>query len=129
MLRIVVAELGTDGRDVGAAPLARVLRDAGHEVVYTGPARTAEQLAATSIQEDADAVCVCFSAGAELTLFGRLSELLRQHGAEDITVLGSGAVPDEKLPALVGVDVVKIFGPGTTPAGIATWVTEHLTDD
>lgn len=129
MLRIVVVELGAEGHEVPAAPLARVLRDAGHEVVYTGPAETAEQIAATSIQEDADAVCVCFPAGAELALFGRLTELLGQHGAEDITVLGAGVVPEEELPVLSEVGVRRIFGPGTAAAELATWVTEQLARD
>jgi len=126
MLRIVVAKPGLDGHDRGAKVVARALRDAGHEVIYTGLHQTPEQIVETAIQEDADLVGLSVLSGAHLSLFRRLTDLLRERGAEDIVVFGGGIVPDEDLPVLAEMGVAKIFTPGATTADITGWVSEQF---
>jgi methylmalonyl-CoA mutase C-terminal domain/subunit len=126
MLRIVVAKPGLDGHDRGAKVVARALRDAGHEVIYTGLHQTPEQIVETAIQEDADLVGLSVLSGAHMSLFQRLTDLLRQRGAEDIVVFGGGIVPDEDLPALTEMGVAKIFTPGATTGEITEWVAEQF---
>jgi len=126
MLRIVVAKPGLDGHDRGAKVVARALRDAGHEVIYTGLHQTPEQIVETAIQEDADLVGLSVLSGAHMSLFRRVSELLRERDAADIVVFGGGIVPDEDLPALAEMGVAKIFTPGATTGEITAWVGEQF---
>jgi methylmalonyl-CoA mutase C-terminal domain/subunit len=128
MLRIVVAKPGLDGHDRGAKVVARALRDAGHEVIYTGLHQTPEQIVETAIQEDADLVGLSVLSGAHMTLFARITELLRERDAADIVVFGGGIVPDEDVPALTAMGVAKIFTPGATTAEITGWVAEQFPD-
>ena len=126
MLRIVVAKPGLDGHDRGAKVVARALRDAGHEVIYTGLHQTPEQIVETAIQEDADLVGLSVLSGAHMSLFRRVTELLRERDAADIVVFGGGIVPDEDLPALAEMGVAKIFTPGATTGEITAWVGEQF---
>src|SRR6266576_464353 len=121
-IRVVVAKPGLDGHDRGAKVVARALRDAGMEVVYTGLHQTPEQIVETTIQEDADAVGLSVLSGAHMTLFARLLDLLKERGAEDIVVFGGGIVPDDDIPELEAMGVAKIFTPGATTQSIVDWV-------
>ena len=125
MLRIVVAKPGLDGHDRGAKVVARALRDAGHEVIYTGLHQTPDQIVETAIQEDADLIGLSVLSGAHMTLFRRLSELLVEREATDVGLFGGGIVPDEDLPALTELGVLKIFTPGATTSEITDWVREY----
>jgi methylmalonyl-CoA mutase C-terminal domain/subunit len=129
MLRIVVAKPGLDGHDRGAKVVARALRDAGHEVIYTGLHQTPEQIVETAIQEDADLIGLSVLSGAHMSLFRRLMELLDERDARDIVVFGGGIVPDEDLPALAELGVAKIFTPGATTAEIRDWVAGQFAHD
>jgi methylmalonyl-CoA mutase C-terminal domain/subunit len=122
MLRIVVAKPGLDGHDRGAKYVARALRDAGHEVIYTGLHQTPEQIVATALQEDADLVGLSVLSGAHMTLFAKVIALLEERDATDIVVFGGGIVPEEDFPALVKMGVAKVFTPGATSAEITAWV-------
>ena len=126
--RIVVAKPGLDGHDRGAKIVARALRDAGHEVIYTGLHQTPEQIVQTAIAEDADAIGLSVLSGAHMTLFRKLSALLRERDAEDIVLFGGGIIPDEDLPALAELGVAKIFTPGATTTEIADWVRDAVPD-
>jgi methylmalonyl-CoA mutase C-terminal domain/subunit len=121
-LRIVVAKPGLDGHDRGAKIVARALRDAGHEVIYTGLHQTPEQIVETAIQEDADLIGLSVLSGAHMTLFRRLIELLAERGAADIRVFGGGIIPDDDIPALQELGVAKVFTPGATTGEITSWV-------
>ena len=129
MLRIVVAKPGLDGHDRGAKVVARALRDAGHEVIYTGLHQTPEQIVETAIQEDADLIGLSVLSGAHMSLFRRLTELLAERDADDIVVFGGGIVPDEDLPALAEMGVAKVFTPGATTSEITGWVAEQFPED
>ena len=124
MLRIVVAKPGLDGHDRGAKVVARALRDAGHEVIYTGLHQTPEQIVETAIQEDADLVGLSVLSGAHMTLFKKLVELLAERDASDIGVFGGGIVPEEDIVPLEKLGVAKIFTPGATTSEITGWVSE-----
>ncbi|MFW5420367.1 cobalamin B12-binding domain-containing protein [Nocardiopsis sp. CNT-189] len=121
-LRVVIAKPGLDGHDRGVKVVARALRDAGVEVIYTGLRQTPEMIVAAALQEDADAIGLSVLSGAHMTLFGRVLELLRENGAPDITVFGGGIIPDEDIPELERMGVAKIFTPGATTAEIGDWV-------
>jgi len=125
-VRVVVAKPGLDGHDRGAKVVARALRDAGVEVVYTGLHQTPEQIVETAIQEDADAIGLSVLSGAHMTLFARVIELLRQRDAEDIVVFGGGIVPQADMPELTAMGVAKVFTPGVTTGEIVSWVRENL---
>ena len=125
-IRIVIAKPGLDGHDRGAKVIARALRDAGMEVVYTGLHQTPEQIVQTAIQEDADAVGLSVLSGAHMTLFAKVMELLAARDASDIVVFGGGIVPDEDIPVLESEGVAKIFTPGATMDEIVEWVREHV---
>ncbi len=125
-IRVVVAKPGLDGHDRGAKVVARALRDAGVEVVYTGLHQTPEQIVATAIQEDADAVGLSVLSGAHMTLFKRVLELLDERDARDIVVFGGGIIPDADIPELEAMGVARIFTPGATTQEITTWVRERL---
>ena len=121
-IRIVVAKPGLDGHDRGAKIVARALRDAGHEVIYTGLHQTPEQIVETAIQEDADLIGLSVLSGAHMTLFRRLLELLKERDATDIRVFGGGIIPDEDIPLLEELGVAKVFTPGATTGEITGWV-------
>jgi methylmalonyl-CoA mutase C-terminal domain/subunit len=125
-VRVVVAKPGLDGHDRGAKVVARALRDAGVEVVYTGLHQTPEQIVETAIQEDADAIGMSVLSGAHMTLFAKVIELLAQRDASDIVVFGGGIVPEADLPELDRLGVKKVFTPGATTGEIVTWVHENL---
>jgi methylmalonyl-CoA mutase C-terminal domain/subunit len=125
-IRVVVAKPGLDGHDRGAKVVARALRDAGMEVVYTGLHQTPEQIVETTIQEDADAVGLSVLSGAHMTLFARVLELLRERGADDVVVFGGGIIPADDFGPLAELGVAKIFTPGATTTEIVDWVREHV---
>ena len=126
MIRIVVAKPGLDGHDRGAKVVARALRDAGHEVIYTGLHQTPEQIVETAIQEDADLIGLSVLSGAHMTLFRKLRDLLEEHDAGDIVVFGGGIVPEEDVEPLREIGVAKIFTPGATTTEITDWVAEQF---
>ena len=125
-IRVVVAKPGLDGHDRGAKVVARALRDAGMEVIYTGLHQTPEQIVETAIQEDADAVGLSVLSGAHMTLFRRVLELLTERAATDIVVFGGGIIPEEDLPELERLGVAKIFTPGATTTSIVEWVRANV---
>ena len=125
-IRVVVAKPGLDGHDRGAKVVARALRDAGMEVIYTGLHQTPEQIAETVIQEDADAVGLSIHSGAHMTLFPRVVELLRERGAGDVLVFGGGIIPREDIAVLKEQGVEEIFTPGTPTAAIIDWINSRL---
>jgi methylmalonyl-CoA mutase, C-terminal domain len=127
-LRVVVAKPGLDGHDRGAKVVARALRDAGVEVVYTGLHQTPEQIVEAAIQEDADAIGLSILSGAHMTLFRKVIDLLAERDASDITVFGGGIIPDADLPLLAEMGVAKIFTPGATTLEIVDWVNTDLRD-
>ena len=124
--RVVIAKPGLDGHARGVKIVARALRDAGMEVIYTGLHQTPEQIVETAIQEDADAVGLSVLSGAHMTLFRKVIELLAARGAEDILVFGGGIIPDDDLPELERLGVKKIFTPGATTESIVEWAREHI---
>jgi methylmalonyl-CoA mutase C-terminal domain/subunit len=124
--RVVVAKPGLDGHDRGAKVIARALRDAGFEVVYTGLHQTPEQVAETTLQEDADAVGLSLLSGAHMTLFPRVLEELRSRGLDDVLVFGGGIIPEADIAALREQGVAALFTPGATMASITSWLEEAL---
>jgi methylmalonyl-CoA mutase, C-terminal domain len=125
-IKIVVAKPGLDGHDRGAKVVARALRDAGMEVVYTGLHQTPEQIVQTAIQEDADVVGLSVLSGAHMTLFRRVIDLLRERDAADILVFGGGIIPQTDIPQLREMGVAEIFTPGTPTQAIVDWLREHV---
>jgi methylmalonyl-CoA mutase C-terminal domain/subunit len=125
-IRVVVAKPGLDGHDRGAKIVARALRDAGFEVIYTGLHQTPEQIVATAVQEDADAVGLSVLSGAHNYLFARVLELLREKGAEDIAVFGGGIIPAEDIQALKAMGVRELFTPGTSTQDIIRFVRDNI---
>jgi methylmalonyl-CoA mutase C-terminal domain/subunit len=125
-IRIVIAKPGLDGHDRGAKVIARALRDAGMEVVYTGLHQTPEQIVQTVIQEDADAVGLSVLSGAHMTLFAKTLDLLRQQGVSDVVVFGGGIVPEADIPELERSGVAKIFTPGATMDDVVAWVRANV---
>ncbi|MCF6746128.1 cobalamin B12-binding domain-containing protein [Blastococcus sp. KM273128] len=125
-IRVVIAKPGLDGHDRGAKVVARALRDAGMEVVYTGLHQTPEQIVETVVQEDADAVGLSVLSGAHMTLFARLVELLRDRGVDDVVVFGGGIIPEEDVPELRRIGVTGIFTSGATTGEIVDWVRERV---
>ena len=125
-IRVVVAKPGLDGHDRGAKVVARALRDAGVEVIYTGLHQTPEQIVETAVQEDADAIGLSVLSGAHMTLFARVLELLRERDAADITVFGGGIIPEADLPELEQMGVARIFTPGAPTTEIVDWVRANL---
>ncbi len=125
-IRVVIAKPGLDGHDRGAKVVARALRDAGMEVVYTGLHQTPEQIVETVVQEDADAVGLSVLSGAHMTLFARLAELMSDRGIDDVVVFGGGIIPDEDIPELEKLGVARIFTPGATTTEIVDWVRAHV---
>ena len=128
-VRVVVAKPGLDGHDRGAKIVARALRDAGMEVIYTGLHQTPEQIVATALAEDADAIGLSVLSGAHLTLFARLLDLLRAEDAADIVVFGGGIIPEADRASLAELGVAQVFTPGATMADIVAWVRGHVRAD
>ncbi|MFP4149571.1 MAG: cobalamin B12-binding domain-containing protein [Nitriliruptoraceae bacterium] len=125
-IRVVVAKPGLDGHDRGAKVVARALRDAGMEVIYTGLHQTPEQIVAAALQEDAQAVGLSIHSGAHLTLFPRVLELLREQGADDVIVFGGGIIPEQDIATLREQGVAAIFTPGTPMREITEWVAANV---
>jgi methylmalonyl-CoA mutase, C-terminal domain len=124
--RIVIAKPGLDGHDRGAKIVARALRDAGYEVIYTGLHQTPEQIAETAIQEDADAVGLSCHSGAHMTLFPRVVQLLHDQGADDVVIFGGGIIPKDDIPKLKERGIEEIFTPGAPTASIIEWLRARL---
>ena len=125
-IRVVVAKPGLDGHDRGAKIIARALRDAGMEVIYTGLHQTPEQIVTTAVQEDADAIGLSVLSGAHNYLFTRVLELLKERGAEDVVVFGGGIIPPEDIAALKTLGVKELFTPGTSTQDIVRFVRQHV---
>ena len=128
-IRVVVAKPGLDGHDRGAKVVARALRDAGMEVIYTGLHQTPEQIVETALQEDADCIGLSVLSGAHLTLFAKVVALLEERGAaEEIIVFGGGIIPEDDIVALEKLGVAKVFTPGATTHAIVAWVRDNVQD-
>ena len=127
-IRVVIAKPGLDGHDRGAKVVARALRDAGVEVIYTGLHQTPEQIVSAALQEDADAIGLSILSGAHMTQFSRVLELLRERGAADIVVFGGGIIPDVDIAELERMGVARIFTPGAQMNEIVAWVYATLGD-
>jgi len=123
-LRILIAKPGLDGHDRGAKVVARALRDAGMEVIYTGLRQTPESIVETALQEDVDVIGLSILSGAHNHLFKKVIDLLKEEGAEDIPIFGGGIIPEDDMPYLKGIGVKKIFGPGTNTGDIVTYIKE-----
>jgi len=125
-IRVVVAKVGLDGHDRGAKVVARALRDAGMEVIYTGLHQTPEQVVRAVVEEDAQAVGLSVHSGAHLTIFPRVVELLRAAGASDVLVFGGGVIPSADVETLRSQGVAAVFTPGAPMAGIVDWVRANV---
>ena len=125
-IRVVVAKPGLDGHDRGAKVVARALRDAGIEVIYTGLHQTPEQIVATAIEEDADVIGLSILSGAHLTLFRAVLDQLAARDASDIVVFGGGIIPADDVTELEAMGVAKVFTPGATTASIVDWVVDRV---
>ena len=127
-IRILMAKAGLDGHDRGVKVVARALRDAGVEVIYTGLHQTPEQVVAAAIQEDVDGIGLSLLSGAHMTLFPRILELLKAQGAGDVVLFGGGTIPEEDVQALKASGVAAIFTPGTRTDTIVSWVRQTFSD-
>ena len=125
-LRILVAKPGLDGHDRGAKIIARALRDAGMEVIYTGLHQTPEMIVNAAVQEDVDAIGLSIMSGAHMTLFPAVMDLLRESRAGDIEVFGGGIIPDDDIPRLKQLGVSEIFTPGSSTQDIVQWIRQHI---
>ena len=125
-LRILVAKPGLDGHDRGAKIIARALRDAGFEVIYTGLHQTPEMIAEAAVQEDVDAIGLSILSGAHMTLFPKIIELLNSNGVGDVPVFGGGIIPDEDVSQLKDIGIKEIFTPGTSTQDIVAWIRENV---
>jgi methylmalonyl-CoA mutase, C-terminal domain len=124
--RVVIAKPGLDGHDRGAKVIARALRDGGFEVIYTGLFQTPEQIAETTLQEDADAVGISVLSGAHMTLFPTIMALLAERGLDDVIVFGGGIIPEADIEPLREVGIARLFTPGTPLQTISDWLTAAL---
>ena len=125
-IRVVIAKPGLDGHDRGAKVIARALRDAGMEVIYTGLHQTPEQIAETVLQEDADAIGLSILSGAHMTLVPRVIELLRDQGAEDVVLTVGGTIPNDDIPELKKLGVAEVFTPGASTQEIVDFIRERV---
>jgi methylmalonyl-CoA mutase C-terminal domain/subunit len=125
-IRVVVAKPGLDGHDRGAKVVARALRDAGMEVIYTGLHQTPEQIVETTIQEDADAVGLSIHSGAHMTLFPKVIALLKERGAGEVLVFGGGIIPKDDIDELKKIGIAEIFTPGAPTTEIVEWIRARL---
>ncbi len=124
--RILIAKPGLDGHDRGAKVIARALRDAGHEVIYTGLHQTPAQIVEAALQEDVDAIGLSSLSGAHMSLFPKVVELLASNDASEIVVFGGGVIPDQDVTSLMDAGLRGVFTPGTPLAEITAWVEEHV---
>jgi methylmalonyl-CoA mutase C-terminal domain/subunit len=125
-IRVLVAKPGLDGHDRGAKVIARALRDAGMEVVYTGIRQTPEMIAEAALQEDVDVVGMSILSGAHMALFPKVMDLLREYGMDDVLIVAGGIIPDEDVPALNELGIQGIFGPGTPTDKIVEFIRENV---
>ncbi len=125
-IKVLIGKPGLDGHDRGAKVVARALRDAGFEVVYTGLHQTPEQIVATAIQEDVDVIGVSSLAGAHMYLFPRILELLKEQGAEDIPVFGGGIIPEDEIELLKKAGIKELFTPGSPVQETVDWINQHI---
>jgi methylmalonyl-CoA mutase C-terminal domain/subunit len=125
-LRIIVAKPGLDGHDRGAKIIARALRDAGFEIIYTGLHQTPEMIVAAAIQEDVDAVGLSIMSGAHMTLFPAVVDLLREKDASEVVVFGGGIIPQDDIPRLRALGVAEVFLPGSSTQAIVDWIRQHI---
>jgi len=125
-IRILIAKPGLDLHDRGAKVLVRVLRDSGMEVIYTGIRQTPEQIVETAIQEDVDVIGLSHLTGAHMTLFPKVTKLLKEKGVNDVLVIGGGIIPDEDVPPLKAAGIAEIFGPGTPLENIVKYIKENV---
>lgn len=128
-IRVVVAKPGLDGHDRGAKVVARALRDAGMEVIYTGLHQTPEQIVEAALQEDADGIGLSILSGAHMTLCAKILEILKERDALDIAVFAGGIIPDADIPELEEMGIGKIFTPGATTQEIVEWVRANVGED
>ncbi len=125
-IRVLVAKPGLDGHDRGAKVIARALRDAGMEVIYTGLRQTPKQIVAAAVQEDVDVVGLSILSGAHNYLFPRVAELMNEQGVDDVLIIGGGVIPDEDIPGLKNAGVAEIFTPGTTTLQMIEFIKSNL---
>lgn len=125
-IRVLVAKPGLDGHDRGAKVISRSLRDAGFEVIYTGLRRTPEEIVSSAIQEDVDVIGLSILSGAHNVLFPKVMELLKEKGADDITVIAGGVIPDKDIPFLKKIGVAETFLPGSSTEDIVKWIQENV---
>ena len=125
-IRVLVAKPGLDGHDRGAKVIARALRDAGMEVIYTGLRQTPEQIVAAAVQEDVDVVGISILSGAHNYLFPRVVELLNEQSVDDVLIIGGGVIPDEDIPLLKEAGIAEIFTPGTTTTQMIEYIKNNL---
>ena len=125
-IRVLVAKPGLDGHDRGAKVIARALRDAGMEVIYTGLRQTPEQIVAAAVQEDVDCVGLSILSGAHMTLFPRVLELMREQGLDDVMLFGGGIIPDEDIPRLNERGVAEVFTPGASTQDVIAYIRAHV---
>ena len=125
-LRLLIGKVGLDGHDRGAKIIARALRDAGHEVVYTGLHKTPDQVVDAAIQEDVDGIGLSILSGAHMTLFPKVIQLLRERGAGDVVVFGGGIIPDEDVEALKRSGLAEVFRPGSSTEAVLRWVESSM---
>lgn len=128
-IRVLVAKPGLDGHDRGAKVIARALRDAGMEVIYTGIRQTPEMIVEAAIQEDVDAVLMSILSGAHMAIFPRVMELLAENKVDDVLVAAGGILPDEDIPAIKAMGILGCFGPGTSTEEIITFVRQNIQAD
>lgn len=125
-IRVIVAKPGLDGHDRGAKVVARALRDAGFEVIYTGLRQTPEQIVEAALSEDVNVVALSLLSGAHNTLFPKIVELLKEKGMGDVLVIGGGVIPDADIPGLKEAGVAAVFTPGTPTSDIVNFIKEHV---
>jgi len=125
-IRVLVAKPGLDGHDRGAKIVARALRDAGMEVIYTGLHQTTEMIVETAVQEDVDVIALSLLSGAHMTLFVGVTKLLKDRDMEDVLVVGGGVIPEEDIPALKKAGIAGVFGPGTPTDDIADFIKKNV---
>lgn len=127
IIRVLLAKPGLDGHDRGAKVIARALRDAGMEVIYTGLRQTPEQIATAVVQEDVDVLMLSILSGAHNNIFPRIMEELRNRGISDILVMAGGIIPQEDIPGLKSLGIKEVFGPGTELKRIVNFIKDHVT--
>ncbi len=125
-VRILIAKPGLDGHDRGAKVVARALRDAGYEVIYTGLRQTPEMIVEAALQEDVDAIGLSLLSGAHTTVFPRVAKLMKEQGLDDVMLFGGGIIPEQDVPALKEAGVANVFGPGTSTQDIIAFVKQEM---